>query len=203
MAIWRGVGGVARKVTAEWRGVSGVARKIKAEWRGVSGVARKVFSTAETTYLFNSGTWNLATGFTNVSQTIPGKSYEDGYVSLQSPVLRFVIAVDEPIVNRRPTMRLDPAIDLTDYKYVCVYVDSVGFADTSWYIGCDTNSELNNARKASHVSSWYNVPAGTTLKLDVSSLSGSHYIYVEWGYNGGGDGIIVTSNVKQIYITPE
>lgn len=43
MAEYRGVNGVARKVTKVYRGVNGVARKIKTQYRGVSGVARKFF----------------------------------------------------------------------------------------------------------------------------------------------------------------
>lgn len=43
MAEYRGVSGVARKVSKVYRGVSGVARKVTKQYRGVNGVARKFF----------------------------------------------------------------------------------------------------------------------------------------------------------------
>ena len=41
---YRGVSGVARKVTTPYRGVGGVARKVTKGYRGVSGVARQFFA---------------------------------------------------------------------------------------------------------------------------------------------------------------
>lgn len=43
MAEYRGVSGVARKVTKVYRGVNGVARNVSKQYRGVSGVARNFF----------------------------------------------------------------------------------------------------------------------------------------------------------------
>ena len=43
MSEYRGVSGVARKVSKVYRGISGVARKVKKQYRGVNGVARKFF----------------------------------------------------------------------------------------------------------------------------------------------------------------
>lgn len=43
MAEYRGVDGVARKVTKVYRGIDGVARKVTKQYRGIDGVARKFF----------------------------------------------------------------------------------------------------------------------------------------------------------------
>ena len=55
--IYRGVSGVARKVTKQYRGVSGVARKVTKQYVGVSGVARQTF--ASDLYLIKDGEYQV------------------------------------------------------------------------------------------------------------------------------------------------
>lgn len=202
--MYFGVGNVARKVKNGYAGVTNVARKIKYGYVGVANVARKFYSAAETVYLYNSGVWTLATGFTNVSRELATTKYEDGTVVSNEKHLTFWIQKDDPSNNNYPTARLNPAIDLTDYQYICVYIPYTELQGSSsrWILGIDTNSQLPNAHDTSYYKTFTDIAGGTTIKLDVSDKTGKYYIFIEWGYTGGGDGVIVGSNVSQIYITP-
>lgn len=54
MSRYRGVNGVARKVTKRYRGVNGVARKITKGYRGIAGVARRYFSSIWWEFIVNT-----------------------------------------------------------------------------------------------------------------------------------------------------
>lgn len=54
MAVYEGIGGVARQVANMYEGIGGVARQIVKGWEGIGGVARQFYSASPITGVYSS-----------------------------------------------------------------------------------------------------------------------------------------------------
>ena len=54
MAIYEGIGGVARQIANMYEGIGGVARQIVKGWEGIGGVARQFYSASPITGVYSS-----------------------------------------------------------------------------------------------------------------------------------------------------
>lgn len=107
MAVYEGIGGVARQVANMYEGIGGVARQIVKGWEGVGGVAREFYSNG---YWYSSGQFE-----TDIT-------YNDDRITLQSDCFVFSGAsVAAQIVCNK-------SIDFSKYTKLCmtVYVTGMG-----------------------------------------------------------------------------
>ena len=176
-----GVGGVARKMKNQYLGVGSVARKVKNGFAGVGGVARKFFSAVESPfYIYNAGTWHSALNAAGATDATDKGTY------LQQ--------------NGSTTVKLNAAIDVTDYNNAYVKVATNGSGDCRQILRLyDTSgtkvydSEVSGGTKTS--SYW-------TAAFDISSVTGSvkirllAYSVINSSTNSYGN-----SYYSQIYLT--
>ena len=97
MAVYEGIGGVARQVANMYEGIGGVARQIVKGWEGIGGVAREFYNSSITIFengAFQNG-FSIFTGSLGVGKStayiggtklcIPYNSSADGICNLNVP----------------------------------------------------------------------------------------------------------------------
>ena len=134
--IYRGVDGIARKVTKEYRGVDGIARRIKKEYRGVDGLARLCYTSSN--YQFVGFTNNASYGeaittkdgnslYLSVSGTSPyGIAIDAGYNLVDANGAIYTIPAGSTVTV---TMRQERA---ASYNLACVRLADVATGAVSY-----------------------------------------------------------------------
>lgn len=86
------------------------------------------------------------------------------------------------------TVRLNSAIDLTEYNYIKVRVADGTSATkySNFMVGVDTSSSKIYATSCTKYEVVTGLEAGQYLILDVSSLTGKYWIYLTYYYSGSG-----------------
>lgn len=79
MPEYRGINGVARKITKEYRGVDGVARKVGKAYRGIDGIARQYLGSHRN---ITFEVWNSTPS--NITDLGTFAGFENGYIKLRS-----------------------------------------------------------------------------------------------------------------------
>jgi hypothetical protein len=67
MAVYEGIGGVARQVANMYKGIGGVARQVVKGWKGISGVAREFYAGGFYWYSYGTLDSNIYTSSSNIS----------------------------------------------------------------------------------------------------------------------------------------
>lgn len=136
--------------------------------------------------LYNIGTWsNLQT---------PGYTLIDGFRATSDDDL-FRLYASSSSTNYS-SVRLNSAVDLTGYNYIKVRtIDSNTASYARLTLGVDTSSSKGSADSCSVHERVSGLAQGGYLILDISSLTGEHWVYLTYHYTGPGD---FGSNYKAI-----
>lgn len=199
-----GIGGVARKVKNQYFGVANVARKVKSGFIGVGGVARKFYSAIVSPLaIMTDGTPDSSKGMWSASDIISNNdASDDGTTATTSNITQltgrmfFMWSVKREDWYGRIT-RLSDAIDLDGYSKVrisCYYtIEEENYAifaiSTSAY---DPLTYSNGSAQYATYNAQKKFTAGettsaTTYDIDVSSINGKAYLYLDQNSVGWGD----------------
>lgn len=226
MAEYRGINGVARRISKEYRGVNGVARKIVKAYRGINNVARKYFPSV--VYLYDSG--DLCSSFTGGWSYKTGNSVAIGSTGWTG-VPTMTKASDHLLMymkdlppgnassdNYTGTWYTSNAINLSGYKKLRMVCDiQLGSAYSAnrtlddnladhVRIGPSRSTYTNDEYIITDIITFSNWASNgeKILEVDISSLTGNYYIIVEMGrfrenLTNGDDS--VTLKIKEVYLS--
>lgn len=182
MTIYQGVNGVNREIKQIFQGVAGVNREIKERWEGVSGVNRKVFSSGIVLYNFGDECTNITGGWKNAY------CYNQYTVSKLNSIYITAIGSGYSSGSVVPTNK----IDISNHNKLMMQFN--GLLHYKRFSGgtivlCVTDS-INTFLQNTAIAKTYVRPktsvdlTGTSLnnsiiEVDISGISGSHYIGVE------------------------
>lgn len=171
MGAYRGVSGVARKVTKMYRGVSGVARNVKKGYRGVSGVARQFFGSGNIYHQGDECTY-LHGGF--VAYAYGGYDRGGGASNVTAPIItrNSTTIVFTGHGSNYGSVFTRNKIDLTNYSTMKIKV-------TGYSYGGSCRAGFTTGCYNGYTGTYMAAESTGTLSLNISSLSGSYYFALE------------------------
>lgn len=200
MAVYEGIGGVARQVANMYEGISGVARQIVKGWEGIGGVAREFFNSSYE--LYDNGVANGTTFsyFTNYS-----RFYAEDAGSYFNCRTSSSVGMNGNSI-RQFVIKTKSMIDVTSYNTLNVtftHIQGSGAGSvkaataTGMYLGLDNGDGVADSGKGSTSRAFLDVYAkdsafeentiakiwtinkSRTLSLDISQYTGN-YTLVIW-----------------------
>lgn len=141
-------------------------------------------------YLYNGGTWsNLQQTGLTVTTGITTVDYESASMTIRS-----TIPIAANLLSNSFMARLNQSIDISNYSFINVRVDKVGYANM--YVGVSASSTIDTV--SSLTSSTSGASVGV-LKANISSINGSRFIYI--GLKCNTTNQLSYMNVGQIYLS--
>lgn len=203
MTIIRGYSAVNRIIKSQHRGLSGVNRIVKEHWRGLSGVNRKVFSS------WNRELYNAGNEYTDVTGGWNTMSYRATYTSVhtvteEASYIKITCKGASSSTGQTLYTHEIP-IDLTGYTTLHA-ISYVKYSNDKFSI-CVDNVKNSGAMSGSYTS--YMVAYGETssattpteLTLDISAISGLHYVYILCSENYSGGNVETNAYFSKVWLT--
>ena len=168
--MYRGIGGVARKITKRYIGIGGVARNVKARYRGIGGVARQTF--ASDLYLIKDGEYQVDFTTTAVWESYGmGKNYKvtegEGYIELYNDDTGMAALITED------------GIDLSQYSKINIECEVSMYTPLSSAYNRAAIGAYDSTEEALGTGNPWTPGDGTIFYKDFYSAKGSAIDFVE------------------------